>query len=584
MLANIRISGAQTFPLSESDVRLNFGDPNRIIAAANSIVAGGGTQGQFSSSDGGATWKQSNLSLNAGDAFQSDPCVDWTSEGTAWAITIGVDSAQTNLQLRCFKSIDGGATWTFDANASGLQTNTDKEMMWVDHSTSSPYKDNIYVTWHNGAPVFVNRRTGPAGSWQTPLQVSGAETTGTGIGGDIKTNAYGDVFVFWPDTGSRKLFVAKSTDGGATFGTPIRIATTFDSFDIGLPAFNSRRALIYVTAGAYRTATKNLVYAAWVDQTGATGCNSAANEPGANVTSSCKTRIWFARSTDGGATWGTASMINNQTSTNDQFNPKLAVDETTGNLGVIYYDTLRDTGRLRTDVWMQISEDDGVTWQPAFRVTELETDETIAGADTGNQYGDYNGLSAHAGTFVACWTDRRGGATEEIWAARLVLFADGAHEIAVAPLSDQRLEVWATDGHGGLFTTWKLATDPDANWSGWPDFLAEVGPIAAGVRDVAVAPLSDGRLELWVGDGDGGLWTTWKLTTDPNANWSGWSDFLAEVGPIAAGVRDVAVAPLSDGRLELWVGDGDGGLWTTWKLTTDPNANWSGWSDFLGEI
>jgi hypothetical protein len=41
--------------------------------------------------------------------------------------------------------------------------------------------------------------------------------------------------------------------------------------------------------------------------------------------------------------------------------------------------------------------------------------------------------------------------------------------------------------------------------------------------------LPDGRLELWVSDGAGGLWSTWKTTTDPNANWSGWADFLAEI-------------------------------------------------------
>jgi hypothetical protein len=30
--------------------------------------------------------------------------------------------------------------------------------------------------------VYVTRRTGADGFWQTPLRVSGAETTGTGIG------------------------------------------------------------------------------------------------------------------------------------------------------------------------------------------------------------------------------------------------------------------------------------------------------------------------------------------------------------------------------------------------------------------
>src|SRR6185295_13429778 len=97
---------------------------------------------------------------------------------------------------------------------------------WVDHSATSSFKDNIYVCWHNGAPQFVNRRT--ASGWgATPLQISGAETTGTAIGCDVKSNSSGDVFVWWPATGNRRLLVAKSTNGGVSYGTPVIVRTTF---------------------------------------------------------------------------------------------------------------------------------------------------------------------------------------------------------------------------------------------------------------------------------------------------------------------------------------------------------------------
>ncbi|MEH2539201.1 FAD-binding protein [Bradyrhizobium sp. AZCC 1699] len=155
-----------------------------------------------------------------------------------------------------------------------------------------------------------------------------------------------------------------------------------------------------------------------------------------------------------------------------------------------------------------------------------------------------------------------------------------ARQVAVAPLSDRRLELWVTDGAGGLFTTWKETTDPNAAWAPWVDFLAEVGGLQEGVAQVAVAPLSDGRLELWATGTAGGLFTTWKATTDPNADWAPWVDFLAEVGGLPEGVAQVAVAPLSDGRLELWVTGTAGGLFTTWKATTDPNADWVPWEDF----
>ncbi len=414
--ANVRTSGAQTSPRSESDIRVNYSNALKIIGASNNIN-GSGRQAQSWSTDGGVTWGQTTLSLASGDAFHSDPTVDWTSDGTAWSTTLGINSFGSVLKLRSYRSSDGGATWTLDANPSGTQTNVDKQMMWIDHSATSAFKDNIYVIYHNGAPCYIVRRSG--GVWGSPVQVSSTETTGTAIGSDIKSNSAGEVFGFYPDTGSRGIYMVKSTNGGGSYAVPKKIVTTFDSYDIGVPSFNNRRILLYVSGGAYKTGTKNNVYAAWTDLSGNTGCTTAANEPGANTASSCKTRIWFSRSTDGGTTWSAATRINNQAGLNDQFNQWLAVDETNGQLGIMYYDTVGDAGRKKTDVWYQTSSDDGATWSAATKVTTAQTDETVAGADSGNQYGDYNALTGNAGVFFPSWTDRRNAAKEEIWTAKL---------------------------------------------------------------------------------------------------------------------------------------------------------------------
>ncbi len=426
-VADQRISGASADVQSESDIRLNYGDPSKIIGGANDITSG--LQSQFYSADGGANWGRTagGLALQGSDTFQSDPAVDWTSDGTAWALTLGVD-AFMNIQMRCYKSSDGGKTWAFDSTPTGTQIAVDRETFWVDHSPTSPTKDQMYVMYHNGFPAFVATR--PAGgAWQAPVQVSGAETTGLAIGGDIKTNAFGDVFAFWPDnsgggkTGSGKIYVSKFPVGGANFGAPVSIGPVrAGNFDWFIPADASRGISCYVSAGTYRTPTKDLVYALWTDLSGAAGCTSGTG-PGSDTTSTCKSRIWFARSTNGGANWSAPVKINDQVGKNDQFHARLCVDEATGNLMATYYDTVSDAGRLKTDVWMQVSTDDGQNWSTAQRVTSAQTDETAASADSGNQYGDYIGLSGFYGNFWACWTDRRGGASEEIWAEHMPLVA-----------------------------------------------------------------------------------------------------------------------------------------------------------------
>lgn len=412
-----KINGSAAERRSESDIRVNYADAARIVSASNNIT--GSWQGMYYSTDGGTTWGQTLLPGNGSDSFHSDPTVDWSSDGTvAWSTTMGIESGGA-MRIKAYRSTTNGASWTFDGTISGSDTNTDKQMAWMDHSASSSYRDQIYAIWHNGTTGRVNRRT--SAGWQTPLSITSSETTGTPIGADIKTNSYGDVFAMWPDTGSRGLYVRKSTNGGASYATAVKLRTTYDSYDIGVPSMNSRRALIYVTTGAYRTASKNLVYATWTDLSGETGCTTASNEPGSSVSSSCKTRIWFARSTDGGTTWSSAIMINHQATKNDQFNQWMVVDEATGALAIIYYDSVNDPARLKTDVWYQRSWDDGLTWSTPVKVTSAMTDETSSGSDSGNQYGDYNGLSGYNGFFFPSWTDRRttGSGLEEIWTAKI---------------------------------------------------------------------------------------------------------------------------------------------------------------------
>lgn len=403
---NVRISGVSPVPRSESDIRVNYWDPRKVIAAANNI-SGSGAQAQFYSRDGGVTWGRTTLPLQSGESFQTDPTVDWTSDGTAWATTIGVSAGGLVTRIRAFRSADGGATWTLDGTVSGDHVSADKQMVWADHSGKSPYRDTLYAIWHAGGPVYVNRRL-PGKGWQKPVLVSGKQP-GTGIGSDIKTNSAGAVFGFWPNTASKKIQVVRSVNGGRTWSSPGVIATTIDSFDIGIPAQGRRRVLIYVSGGAFRGNGRDHVYAAWTDLSSAS-CKAAA----------CKTRVWFARSTDGGRSWSRKRMINNQATAGDQFNQALAVDETNGTLAVIYYDTAGDPARRQAHVWYQSSYDGGATWTKPFRVTTAPTDETVRGAEQGNQYGDYNGLSGFAGTFFPSWTDRRNGGKEEIWTAPLV--------------------------------------------------------------------------------------------------------------------------------------------------------------------
>ena len=236
------------------------------------------------------------------------------------------------------------------------------------------------------------------------------------------------------------MFVAASIPNFplGTFITPSPITTTYASSSVNIPS--SSNVPISISAGTYQTVNQaagnptdpisSFVYLVWTDLSGDSGCDSDVNSP---VTSpDCKTRIWFARGTSKyyqlddasgtwvfDITWEAPVKINDQPSKNDQFDPRLAVDETNGRLVVVYYDTVGDDTRTSSNVFLQISEDNGMNWSDAITpVTSAPTNEVTS--DSWWQYGDYIGLATYAGTCIAAWTDRRKSSQgqylpEQIW-------------------------------------------------------------------------------------------------------------------------------------------------------------------------
>ena len=96
-------------------------------------------------------------------------------------------------------------------------------------------------------------------------------------------------------------------------------------------------------------------------------------------------------------------------------------------------------------------------------------------------------------------------------------------------------------------------------------------------RATAAVPLSDGRLQVWSIDYDGKIWSRWKTSTSSESDWTDWSEFQATEEL----VWNISVSVLSDGRVQLFVIDVFGKIWSCWKEDTDSKANWSPWTSFM---
>ena len=385
---------------AESAVAVNPVNTNLVIAGTNGPGSG---QKMWRSADGGATWS-GPVSL-AGTCC--DPAVGWSPDGSvAYMMALSsVVGSGTNVFF--YRSTDNGASWNQTATLSN-QHQSDKEYFTVDTFATSPRKGNIYAAWHdNNVQQFARSTDGGV----TFGAVMALDSANRGIGSDLTTDKNGNVYFFYPTTtgGSvaHQVRVVKSTDGGATFQAGVNAAPLNADFDFPIPAMETRRAFVYVSAGTdfSNGPNANSIYVAFTD-------TNAAEDPN-DVAANNHSVIKVARSRDGGATWAVSTPHStSDVGTVDRFNQWLSVDNQ-GRVFVMYYDTRNSSGRTGTDIYYSVSTDGAVTWAAPVRLTTV-TSKNISDSF---EWGDYNGMDMQLANIMAIYTDNRdetGGTAESI--------------------------------------------------------------------------------------------------------------------------------------------------------------------------
>lgn len=93
------------------------------------------------------------------------------------------------------------------------------------------------------------------------------------------------------------------------------------------------------------------------------------------------------------------------------------------------------------------------------------------------------------------------------------------------------------------------------------------------MSDLAVATLSDGRLQTFYVDDAGVLWSRWQVSGEPPDVWQP----KTKVDPSPGIVTNVAVTTTPQGDVTVLVTRRDGTYVVSVKLGPDPNAGWSDW-------
>lgn len=415
------VAGANTF----------YQDPNLACQAPAGTTYG--TQALYGSSDGGNTWTYNCAPWPSNDTgsvgtilFGSDPAMAWDRSGNAYAaymlVSQNSSGTSSSASIVVAKTSTAGTTWgplgVVVNNLSNSSVFDDKEMMTVDTSSGGSYShpNRLFVIWdENNVERVAYSDTGATGSWTTVV----LDPNKINIGGDVAIGADGTVYAVWNrllyrgnrQNGETTVF-SKSTNGGATWSTPVTVAT-HRLFSFGTnnlpPAQNKRGVNAFASISVDTCGTsayKGTVYVVY-------------NDFPSGVTSGTNLDVYLTRSTNGGSTWTSALKVNNDTGSATQFFPWCSADPANGNLSVSWYDTRNDSGNKKTQVFYAMSTNGGTSFSTNALVTQPSTqfnNSTVNYSDenstdnanyNANQYGDYEQVSAVGGTAHIFWTDSR---------------------------------------------------------------------------------------------------------------------------------------------------------------------------------
>jgi sugar lactone lactonase YvrE len=381
------------------------------LVFGNTIVVGyndsesfsyNGAQSKFTgfsvSTDGGNTFTDEGALPTNPNGDLGDPVLARdNATGTIYFATLAYGSFYGNPAIQVFRSTDG-INYQAPVNAApGLPSYhfPDKDWITVDNFAGAG-QHNVYVTYTDfggGTRIVLSTSTDGGTTWGP----NGGTTIATGTlqGSNVIVGPDHSVNVFWLDGNgsSERILMRRSIDQGATFAPAVTVATLTtrgSEGDLGLGFRTNAFPSVAVNP------VNGDLYVAYNDRAGSDRGN-----------------IYFTQSSDGGATWSAPVQVNDDATTNDQWQPAIAVKPNGTQLFLGWYDRRLDTGNAMIDTYGAVAKINptthAVSFQPNFRITD-QSFPAVYGRDSYANYyymGDYDTASADNTNFYYTWGDNR---------------------------------------------------------------------------------------------------------------------------------------------------------------------------------
>jgi hypothetical protein len=370
--------------------------PGNCVAAAPTGTFGDCAVKAYASSNGGTTFTGTAISRTwNGTTFgiTFDPAVDYDNAGNFYFSFGGAPLNKNYPNSIAVSKSSNGTTWSTPVAVTfNMGKNfDDKYYLAVDRSTSA-FANRIYVSWDRNTGfnqiLYIAFSSNGGTTWSAPIKVNDGTTKFERVIGAYPAVDHntGVVYDSWHDYARNIIFVDKSTDGGLTWGTDRAAATTHAGFgaDIGCVGGRSQGP-----AHALKVGPSGALYLVYSDPVSNHGFD-----------------ILLTKSTDGGTTWSTPVVINDDNTSSDQFHPTLSVES--GNAGndkitVSFYDRRDDPSNCLAHVYATQSTNSGATWAANIRATSAQSN--FDGNPNGP--GDYSSSTPFSSAVWPFFSDHR---------------------------------------------------------------------------------------------------------------------------------------------------------------------------------
>lgn len=356
-----------------TSILINHKSPENIVALVGDAI--------HYSLDGGGQW------LKALDATNlTSPTLQVDNKGTFYIFY----STRSGLALR--KSTDKGKSWDDESMVnedsasviirSAFAAHPRKEMIvasWIQRprAVTDSCSSNIMLTSSSsggkkwGKQITINKNPGTCDGSRT--SINGTNTVVT---------RDGKVFMVW--CAEERIFMDRSYDGNMWIQTDLPVWDQPGGWQATISGFTSANAIPSLSADNTEFRTQGTIYL----------CFAGPMTKGAKDMD-----ILLIRSANFGDYWIVPTKVNLDNSGRQQFMPKVAVDQTSGFVYVIYYDR-RDHENDDTDVYLAYSVDAGTT----FAEKKISEKPFRADMSKSRVNGEYLSICAHKGFIVATWT------------------------------------------------------------------------------------------------------------------------------------------------------------------------------------